>query len=415
MSEFLFRAAMLLKYIDLYDTRPVKAVTDILEQSSSKAAKEESDQEFEGLEDQEIPESNTLQLMCDASTQYDLSHIVNPEEHSYCLTSSPIPLADRAFHPPSFLIAADPGSPTASSEGEVSRDIYTGSDYDLFNDTAAADTSVTSVQLDETEKLPPEEEQKYIVFSSCLQTLLRFCPTCGACSNGHFITLNAQPLVKDIPTGNVLAANAILLCGENFAKFSQFADVLKLQFISESTFYQIQDAYLVPVINDFWEKHQKSILQQLKYTPLCLLGNGRCDSPGYSAKYGTYTHTEQETGLILDFQLVQVSEVANSVVMERKGFERSLQKLQTEGLHIKQIATDRHIQIAATMRKKYPNIDHQFDVWHVSKGIAKKLTQKGKSKRCTKLLPWIQSISNHLWWSSQSCDGDSQILTEKWT
>ncbi|XP_062512513.1 THAP domain-containing protein 5-like [Corticium candelabrum] len=184
----------------------VTAVTDILEQSSSKAAKEESDQEFEGLEDQEIPESNTLPLMCDASTQYDLSHIVNPEEHSYFLTSSPIPSADRAFHFPSFLIAADPGSPTASSEGEVSRDIYTGSDYDPFNDTAAADTSVTSVQLDETEKLPPEAEQKYIVFSSCFQTLLRFCPTCGAvvestsehsqgsmltvtlqCSNGHSI------------------------------------------------------------------------------------------------------------------------------------------------------------------------------------------------------------------------------------
>ena len=66
--------------------------------------------------------------------------------------------------------------------------------------------------------------------------------------------------------------------------------------------------------------------------------------------------------------------------MEREGFERSLLKFQTEGLHIKQMATDRHIQIAATMRKKYPNIDHQFDVWHVSKGIAKKLTQKGKSK-----------------------------------
>ena len=264
----------------------VQAVTDILEQSSSKAAKEESDQEFEGLEDQKIPESNTLPLMCDASTQYDLSHIVNPEEQSYCLTSSPIPSADRAFHPPSFLIVADPGSPTASSEGEVSRDIYADSDYNPFNDTAAADTSVTSVQLDETEKLPPEAEQKYIVFSSCLQTLLRFCPTCGEvvestsehsqgsmltvtlqCSNGHSITWNSQPLVKDIPAGTLLAANAILLCGGNFAKLSQFADVLKLQFMSESTFYRIQDAYLVPVINDFWGKHQKSILQQFKDTP----------------------------------------------------------------------------------------------------------------------------------------------------
>ena len=142
----------------------MQAVTDILEQSSSKAAKEKSDQEFEGLEDHEIPESNTLPIMCDASTQYDLSHIVNPEEHSYCLTSSPIPSADRAFHSPSFFIAADPGSPTVSSEGEVSRDIYTGLDYDPFNDTAAADTPVTSVQLDET-KSYHQKQNKNTLFS----------------------------------------------------------------------------------------------------------------------------------------------------------------------------------------------------------------------------------------------------------
>ena len=139
----------------------MQAVTDILEQSSSKPAKEESQQEVEELKDQEKPESNTLPIMSDASMQYDLSHIVNPE-HSYCLTSSPIPSASRAFHPPSFLIAADPGSPTAScteSEGEVSHDIYTGLDYNPFNDTAATDTLVISVQLDKTKKYHQKQNQ----------------------------------------------------------------------------------------------------------------------------------------------------------------------------------------------------------------------------------------------------------------
>ena len=108
------------------------------------------------MDDQEILESNTLTIMCDALTQYDLSHIMIPEEHSYCLTSSPIPSAYKAFHHPFHsLIAADPGSPTAScteSEAEVSRGIYTGLDYDPFYDTAATDTSVTSVELDKTKK-----------------------------------------------------------------------------------------------------------------------------------------------------------------------------------------------------------------------------------------------------------------------
>ena len=101
---------------------------------------------------------------------------------------------------------------------------------------------------------------------------------------------------------------------------------MKLQFLSESTYYRIQDVYLVPTTNETWQTHQICLLEKFKNT-LCLLGDGRCDSPGYTAKYGTYTHLEQESGVIVDFQLIQVSEVSNSVVMEREGFERSVQKL----------------------------------------------------------------------------------------
>lgn len=83
-------------------------------------------------------------------------------------------------------------------------------------------------------------------------------------------------------------------------------------------------------------------------------------------------------------------------------------------LEVKVIATDRHLGIAAMCRKDYPEIDHQYDIWHVSKGITKKLVKFGKQKDCMELLPWIKSITNHLWWSSQTCNGNSQLLKEKW-
>ena len=51
----------------------------------------------------------------------------------------------------------------------------------------------------------------------------------------------------------------------------------------------------------------------------------------------------------------------------------------------------------------------------MAKSEVKQLTQKGKLKHCERLLPWIQSISNHLWWAVQTCNGDAQLLTEKWT
>ena len=110
--------------------------------------------------------------------------------------------------------------------------------------------------------------------------------------------------------------------------------------------------------------------------PLSIIGNGRCDSPGYSAKYGTYTIIDQNTEKIFDFQMVQVGEVANSVAMEKTKLERSLKYWLNKGLSIHQLATDRHPQITSFMQKNYPSVEHQYDIWHVSKGVSKKLAKQ---------------------------------------
>ena len=66
------------------------------------------------------------------------------------------------------------------------------------------------------------------------------------------------------------------------------------------------------------------------------------------------------------------------------------------------------------MKKEYSFTEHQYDVWHMAKSVTKKLTKKAKAKYCGQLYPWIQSFSNHLWWAAQTCDGDAQLLVEKW-
>ena len=45
-------------------------------------------------------------------------------------------------------------------------------------------------------------------------------------------------------------------------------------------------------------------------------GDGRCDSPGHSAKYGTYTLMNEKTNLIIEFSVVQVTEEPSSNAME---------------------------------------------------------------------------------------------------
>ena len=47
-------------------------------------------------------------------------------------------------------------------------------------------------------------------------------------------------------------------------------------------------------------------------------GDGRCDSPGHSAKYGTYTLMDEKTNLIIEFSVVQVTEVTSSNAMSIK-------------------------------------------------------------------------------------------------
>ena len=79
-------------------------------------------------------------------------------------------------------------------------------------------------------------------------------------------------------------------------------------------------------------------------------------------------------------------------------------------MQIDRIATERHVSISSFMNKERPQINHQYDVWHLSKWVVKKLTSKAQQKGCEELMPWIQSISNHLWWCAATCDGNVVLL-----
>ena len=81
---------------------------------------------------------------------------------------------------------------------------------------------------------------------------------------------------------------------------------------------------------------------------------------------------DSATDLILDYSLVQVSEVSSSVAMEKEGLRRCLDKLLSQGVEITSVATDRHTGVASLMKKEYPFIDHQYDVWHLAKSVTKK-------------------------------------------
>ncbi|XP_070573895.1 uncharacterized protein [Ptychodera flava] len=292
----------------------------------------------------------------------------------------------------------------------------------------------------ETENKPDEEidhcrETKYLVFDSSLKKLFSRCLECGVavidvstttrgslltakmtCSNMHDVVWHSQPLLNRMALGNLLLSAAILFSGNTFQSFSDCFSFLKLQCFQKTTYMTIQDKYLIPVINNAWSAESQRVKQSLRQKEeVRLSGDGRCDSPGYSAKYSLYTFMDQSTEKVVDMSLTQVTEVANSNAMEKAGFIKTLDRIIDDNIPVSTVATDRHVQIGATMKKRYPTISHQYDVWHLSKSIKKKLAEFGKKKKYSSLLPWIQSVSNHLWWSAATCEGNQQSLRERWT
>ena len=140
-----------------------------------------------------------------------------------------------------------------------------------------------------------------------------------------------------------------------------------------------------------------------------MAGDGRCDSPGYCAKYCTYTLLDVKSK-----KVVVVTEVGNSNQMEKKGFVDSLANVEANGTKVDIISNDRRPQIKKEMRVNYGTINHQFDPWHVAKSVSKKLSAASKKSGCSDLAQWIPSIVSHLWWCAESCEKDPEVLREKW-
>ena len=66
-----------------------------------------------------------------------------------------------------------------------------------------------------------------------------------------------------------------------------------------------------------------------------LSGDGRCDSPGHNTKYGTYTMLDQSSDKIVDFQIVQLSEVTSSnaiMLWREKGLKGAWKISRVKGL-----------------------------------------------------------------------------------
>ena len=139
-------------------------------------------------------------------------------------------------------------------------------------------------------------------------TCIKVSQVCAACQYSR--EWRSQPILNKYAVGNLLLSAAILFCGANIEKTLRVLDTMCIANITANTFCNHQKHFLVPTVLSCWQQEQEQVIQQLKDTggSLVLTGDGRCDSPGYSAKYGSYTVIESLINKIIDMQLVQVLE-----------------------------------------------------------------------------------------------------------
>ena len=174
---------------------------------------------------------------------------------------------------------------------------------------------------------------------------------------------------------------------------------------SHTFFYKVQKTLLFPTINSVYKNYRSNIIDICTSRTINnFIGDGHSDSPGYSAKYGTYSLMNTDINKIVDIFVVHVSTAGNSSRMEKKGLQTLLERL--NNIKFTTLTTDRHVQIRDFL--------HQFDVWHFGKSIKKNLSSISKKKENEKLGQWIKAIVNHLWWCCASVNGDVNILREKW-
>ncbi|XP_038130549.1 uncharacterized protein LOC119776302 [Cyprinodon tularosa] len=247
------------------------------------------------------------------------------------------PSTSGSYHafPPTWLSQTDMQAQMAEERLEEGLDVsMTSIVVPLYpKDTSFAlpsSTSTSTPTSEETEDLRTWDERKWLVDESKLFQLFKTCHQCGTeiiqknvqisgsrikrlweCLNQHSDEWSSCPDVRGMPENNLLVAASTLFTGATYTTIADWAGLLNLQIPNNTTYYKIQSSYLIPVIDMVYNEQHKAIMEQLLHKQYTLKkgvhvsGDGRSDSPGFSAKYNTYSFMEDTTKEIILFQLVQ--------------------------------------------------------------------------------------------------------------
>uniref|UniRef100_A0A915D068 Transposase n=1 Tax=Ditylenchus dipsaci TaxID=166011 RepID=A0A915D068_9BILA len=205
--------------------------------------------------------------------------------------------------------------------------------------------------------------------------------------------------------GTLRVVAAAVVAPVAYPELSAFFDSAGIAGLSVSTYQRLARSFVWPTVNKIYEeKEQKFIVQTIERStlnPIHISLDGQYDSPGYSAELCCVAAIDNESKQVMRFEAVQKNETGNvSTRMELEGVKRCIQGLEESGIIIKSVTTDRHSQIRAYMASEKPELEHDFDAWHMLKSIRRNIVNEAK-KKCNKELKEAgPRFMNHLWHST---------------
>ncbi|XP_049428542.1 uncharacterized protein LOC125886398 [Epinephelus fuscoguttatus] len=281
------------------------------------------------------------------------------------------------------------------------------------------------------ESRPRYGDTKYLVFESCLRELFDTCPICMTKCDvqrrriGTYVAFTqlcrscnysrqwqSQPIVGSTPVGNLQLSAATYFTGASFFQLAKICKAMQFQIFPYDTYRRHARSFLEPAIVHKWKTDQQNLFQQLQQKGKVAVGGDlQADSPGHSAKYGSYTLTHLESNTIMDLQLVMSDEVGGCYRIGREGLKRSLDLLKSKGLAVEYVVTDQHPQVQKLLKER--NIKQLYGVWHIEKSLSTTLERLAQSKDCEVLKKWLSSMKNHFYWSATSSTSGSEKVA-KW-
>ena len=154
---------------------------------------------------------------------------------------------------------------------------------------------------------------------------------------------------------NYVTEGALLLAGGSITQFKRFCKFSNLGCSSMTSFYTNQRLYVSPTVDQEFNEQRDKLIDEAKGrdVKITICGDGRMDSPGFSASKGTYTMMDYANKKLLTMEFGDKREVnLKSTQLEVHLFMKCMHWMlgKLDGL-VDEVRTDAHTSILSLMSK----------------------------------------------------------------